>query len=61
VVSELDFSSLIFIANLLKEDRKEALFGLRFDLGQDHAAINMEVVGGIPSNSLAQWQVGQVA
>ena len=58
MVSEFDFSSLIFIADLLKKDGKEALFGLCFDLGQNHAAINMEVVGGISSNSLAEWQVG---
>lgn len=55
MVSEFDFSSLIFIADLLKKDGKEALFGLCFDLGENHAAINMEVVGGISSNSLAEW------
>jgi len=52
VVSERNLTLLILILDLFEEDVEEALFNFHLHLGDDHPAVNLEVVQGSVTDAL---------
>lgn len=55
MIGSCNFCSFIVILDLAKESAEKSFFHLRFDLRDDHTAVNLEVIQRRVSNSFRQW------